>query len=899
MKSSTTVSLRTRLLPLGLLTLLPCLPLHAAYDLPALENLEKKVQAVAQKAGPCTVAVTHAQNGGVASGSAVVVARDGLLLTAAHVVGEAKVLDVTFPDGKRYHAKVLGADYDRDVALAMITEPGDFPFVELGDTQKLAVGEMVVALGHPGGFDPKRQAPVRFGRVFDYQPDGQIRSDCTLIGGDSGGPLFDLEGKVIGVHSNVSAEMSANHDAPAGAVRKNWDRLIKGEHWGHRFEEKVAEIPAEELHDLDLAKFRKLLIAESLKGKGAIQAEPSTISQWLKDCGMKEEHVKSMDPAALVQFMQKALGGMAEVHGIDDGKLPAIPAGELAGLDLQKFKARIVSEAMKHGGRLESSPENLAHWLEESGMNAEHVKSLSLTQMMEFVKKTLGASAKVGAGVSGGGSADGSALTEEERAGLNVGKFKERVTSEALKTNGKLKLTPAKISEWLLEFGMKPERVKAMSDSEAASFLQRAIGAGTAAASQPKEGTPEEIKDLAGLDLEKFKQRLMMEGAKANGKIEAVPAVLAKWLEECGMKPERAKALPEGEITRLINRALGGRGQAKSSGQGAQISEEMKPIVAQDREILAAVSPALEKCVPSVVTLLQGGKPLALGTIVRENGFVLTKQSEIAKAKGTLQVRLSSGCTLPAKEVRQFPEYDLALVKVEATGLPALTIPGEDSGLRPGGLVFTPASSAAQPMVAMGVCSVLDRSLLESGGYFGLALGEADGGVEVGEAVPDGPCAKAGLQKKDVILTVDGKPFKAATDLSAHVRTLKPGAKVVVKYRRGGEEKTAEVVLGDRAKLPSKSHENPMQSLGTEVSDQHAGYPHIFQHDQPLRPEDCGSVVVDLHGRVVGVNIARVDRVETYAIPAKVVAGLLQTVNFDEGAPSSAKAKASDVEEMD
>jgi S1-C subfamily serine protease len=65
----------------------------------------------------------------------------------------------------------------------------------------------------------------------------------------------------------------------------------------------------------------------------------------------------------------------------------------------------------------------------------------------------------------------------------------------------------------------------------------------------------------------------------------------------------------------------------------------------------------------------------------------------------------------------------------------------------------------------------------------------------------------------------------------------------------------------------------------------------IFQHDQPLNPEDCGSVLVDLHGEVVGVNIARVSRVDTYAIPADFVARLLKTVDFDalkeKGSPGS------------
>jgi serine protease Do len=91
-----------------------------------------------------------------------------------------------------------------------------------------------------------------------------------------------------------------------------------------------------------------------------------------------------------------------------------------------------------------------------------------------------------------------------------------------------------------------------------------------------------------------------------------------------------------------------------------------------------------------------------------------------------------------------------------------------------------------------------------------------------------------------------------------------------------------EVTLGDRAQLPKRiANTDPGTILGTEVSQRRTGYPVIFQHDQPLNPEDCGGVILDLRGEVVGVNIARAGRVDTYAIPADVVARLLKTLDFD------------------
>ena len=185
-----TARLSSSLCFLAALLVLPLLPLRAAYDIPALEMVETQVSTVAEKAMPCVVALSRPENLGRSQGSGCIIARNGLILTAAHVVGEAKIVTVTLPDQKRVQAKVLGADYGRDIALAIITDPGDFPFLELGDTQNLAAGEMVVALGHAGGFDPRRQAPVRFGRVFEISHEGFIRTDCTVVGGDSGGPLL-------------------------------------------------------------------------------------------------------------------------------------------------------------------------------------------------------------------------------------------------------------------------------------------------------------------------------------------------------------------------------------------------------------------------------------------------------------------------------------------------------------------------------------------------------------------------------------------------------------------------------------------------------------------------------------------------------------------------------------
>src|SRR5215212_5832058 len=101
MRHSVTARLSSRLCFLAALLVLPLLPLRAVYDIPALEKVETQVSVVVEKAMPCVVALSRPENLGMSQGSGSIISRSGLILTAAHVVGEAKIVTVTLPDQKR------------------------------------------------------------------------------------------------------------------------------------------------------------------------------------------------------------------------------------------------------------------------------------------------------------------------------------------------------------------------------------------------------------------------------------------------------------------------------------------------------------------------------------------------------------------------------------------------------------------------------------------------------------------------------------------------------------------------------------------------------------------------------------------------------------------------------
>ena len=196
----------------------------------ALVELQQKVRHVVEEASKATVGIMN----GPAAGSGVIVSKAGIVLTAAHVMGNAKqAVIIIMSDGSRVQAKPLGANRTRDAAMLKITTGDDWPHVPIGRSSETKLGEWVVALGHPGGYEPGRTAPARLGKI-EVNMDGPfgLITDCTLIGGDSGGPLFNLKGELIGIHSSIAASTAQNRHVPIDVFRRDWEMLEAGRRWG-------------------------------------------------------------------------------------------------------------------------------------------------------------------------------------------------------------------------------------------------------------------------------------------------------------------------------------------------------------------------------------------------------------------------------------------------------------------------------------------------------------------------------------------------------------------------------------------------------------------------------------------------------------------------------------------
>lgn len=223
---------------LSILAVILCVSPQVTADRVDLESRQSQLSDAVKRVQPAVVAVTD----GIGFGTGVVVSPDGIVLTASHVVESqyrrghrtSRRLDVVFPDGRKARCKLLGRNRYCDAAVLKITNrPAgeEFPYVERGRSADVQRGDWCFALGHPGGRRADRPAVLRFGRTLSVS-DQTIVSDNAIVLGDSGGPLFDLQGRVIGIHSMITRVIVENRHVAIDVWNRDWERLLKGDVWG-------------------------------------------------------------------------------------------------------------------------------------------------------------------------------------------------------------------------------------------------------------------------------------------------------------------------------------------------------------------------------------------------------------------------------------------------------------------------------------------------------------------------------------------------------------------------------------------------------------------------------------------------------------------------------------------
>ena len=355
---------------------------QAPQKLEDLRSLEKEIQTIAPRCSAATVSLTGDGEGGTGTGSGVVVTEEGLILTAAHVLAAlGDEVKVSFPDGREVTAIPLGADYDRDAAMLKIQDEGEYPFVSLGDSKALDTNQWCLALGHPGGFDPDRAPPLRLGRILvngDF-----VLSDCTVVGGDSGGPLFDTEGRLIGIHSSIGFTLSENRHVPVSLYKESWEDLESGKSSGDRFAAKPG------CRNPDCKNCSKASDAEDASDeKGASDGDElaevdedgrDALDRFLDDAmdGSSGQMQLRLTPADIQRFggidaimarVKTRTGGVESEETTDekadatkaaDVETDASASSQAAESDSSLGLLDLLAQSRENGGKLEVSPEKL------------------------------------------------------------------------------------------------------------------------------------------------------------------------------------------------------------------------------------------------------------------------------------------------------------------------------------------------------------------------------------------------------------------------------------------------------------------------------------------------------------------------------------------------------------
>jgi S1-C subfamily serine protease len=412
--------------------------------------------------------------------------------------------------------------------------------------------------------------------------------------------------------------------------------------------------------------------------------------------------------------------------------------------------------------------------------------------------------------------------------------------------------------------------------------------------------------------------------------------------------------------------------------------KDKKPNQKSSDFVVAAFRTVTAKPSLSTVKVLCDGKDAALGTIVGSDGWILTKASEM---KGLIACSLKDGRSYPAVVVGVDDTTDLAMLKINATGLPAVA--WSESKVAPVGFWVASPGPEDDP-VAIGVVSVAARKVppsynnppAQNSGFLGITMDSFDSrvritAVEAGSAaekagfkvndvifsvggvtvrdeetyaaalekakadqelkvrvhrfendedltLPDGTEAlagikiqvgppgahirevsrgsaaeKAGLKVKDVVISMGDQKIKDTNTMMDLLRRTKPDQEIKLKVLRDGKELELKATLGKRPANPFGGADRGefQNRMGGALSERRGGFPVILQHDTVLKPTDCGGPLVDLDGNIIGINIARAGRTESYALPSETVQPLLVDLMSGKLAPKAQPASTMNAEQ--
>lgn len=320
------------------------------------------------------------------------------------------------------------------------------------------------------------------------------------------------------------------------------------------------------------------------------------------------------------------------------------------------------------------------------------------------------------------------------------------------------------------------------------------------------------------------------------------------------------------------------------------VQAEERARFAPDAEIRAAFNDAVLEARASVVQLVVDGEERVLGTIIDEEGYILSKASELSGEQ--FKAVLSTGRGFDANLVGVDRKNDLAMLKIEGDRLPAVSLSFDKPGL---GRWVACVGMSKSPE-AVGIISAKPRAIKPAQLVLGVILRAHPDGLWIDEVSEGFGADKAGIKSGDVLTHVGAKKVVAVDQVIGQLQALAEGDEVGVRVLRDGEAMRLTVGLSEYGPDP-RSRSERMNRMGSALSDRRRGFEQVLQHDAEIKPEHCGGPLVNLKGEVVGLNIARAGRIASYALPSSLIKRKLAVLKSGKLAPKPSDPRPEPVNE--
>mgnify|MGYP000294804690 CR=1 FL=1 len=788
-----------------------------------------------------------------AQGTGVVVSKDGIILTAAHVVDSVGAeFDAVLADGKMVKCICVLINHNTDSAIGKIIEKapeGGWKHRPIRTKKDLTNGEWCTVIANGGGIQLNRPAPFRVGRILTNaksKAQNLLISDCTVVSGDSGGPLFDLDGNLAGINTAVGPESALdNKHVSSQTFISQWgDYLLKGK----------------KLPTVAEAKRAKAEESKDEVGSGSI---PKSLIPQLKQALKKQW--PDLNDAAISLLLSDATfkNGELKITATKE----TIAKFEKLGFDPTKYGLKLLGEEEQEANPAkpvepveEEKGESKAKTVEKE--KAPKAKKLTKDELViqAYGKLPTKAHELLKASVKDAGFE----LTDElVKTLLDMGVDIENLNKELVLKNLYGEISKPAMDLLKSRLTNVDGNYTLKLDPEDAEKL-KGMGVIVKETERKVAQSPEEVKEQLTAH---FKQQY---GSDLSDEALKILLSVAKYDKKTGKINIQLDA---GSLQKLIKLGvkmnLGGKDYSVFSRTHGDSAPD---VISQ----LPAIDGAIE--------VRQGKKSLGLATPIKQDGLLVCKASQLDGADN-VSINMS-GVSLSAKVLATDEESDLALLKVDAQ---LKVVEWAEKDLSLGKLLAV----VTEEQTMLGAVSVNPRVIptktkgIGNGNKVILGVGTEENdkgnGVKVNKVFATTPAAKAGLKEGDIITFIGKNELTVPMQLRKEIGKFSPDDKVEITVIREGETLKLMLVLEAAASnnemFSSDATNTSAQSLSAiagDLSGRRVTFPECFSHDAIMWAEDCGGPVYTIDGKLAGINIARFSRTTNYALTRKSVEAALE-----------------------